>query len=62
MYTTQAQVRKAFWIGFPQHIRKPGKGQNDYRCVVREEWCAFVGMLERDGHISESLANRVTLK
>lgn len=62
-YTTQAQVRAAFWQG-NEHLRKyrkPGARQNDYGATLRSEWCEFVDMLARDGHISEDLAGRVTL-
>jgi len=63
MFTTQAQVRQAFWQG-NEHLRaqyKPGKSQNDYNATIRTEWVDFVDMLARDGHISEALAQRVTL-
>ena len=42
-YTTQREVRAAFWQGWP------------------EEFSAFVDMLQKDGHISEALAQKVTL-
>ena len=64
MMTTQAQVRAAFWQGFPgmyeRDYRKSYR-QNDYSATVRCEWCDFVDMLARDGIISEALAQRVTL-
>lgn len=59
-FTTQGQVRKAFWIGLEQ-FRKPGKRQNDYDATIRSEWVEFVDLLARNGHISESLAQSVTL-
>ena len=59
-YTTQAQVRAAFWQGWPEGFRR-GKRHNEYGATIRSEFCAFVDMLQKDGHISESLAQRVTL-
>lgn len=61
--TTEGQVRKAFWQG-NEHLRarfQRGKRQNDYDATIRSEFVEFVDMLARDGHISESLAQRVTL-
>jgi hypothetical protein len=60
-FTTEAQVRNAFWTGFPQFIKRRGWRQNQYTAVIREEWVNFVDMLQKDGHISEALTNRVTL-
>lgn len=62
-FTTQAQVRAAFWQGnahLRAHYRRQ-KRQNDYTATIRAEWVAFVDMLARDGHISDALAQRVTL-
>ena len=59
-FTTEAQVRKAFWVGLEQFKRR-GYRQNDYDATIRSEWCEFVDMLQKNGHISESLADRVTL-
>jgi hypothetical protein len=60
-YTTEAQVRKAFWIGFPEGMRKRGWRQNDYSATIRSEWVEFVDMLAKNGHISQALADKVTL-
>ena len=62
-YTTQAQVRAAFWQGLqPGHIwRKKDKASGDYCTDCRCEFVDFVDMLQKDGHISEALAYRVTL-
>lgn len=58
---TQSEVRTAFWQGMPQVWEKyRNKRQNNWPCDLRMEFCDFVEMLRRDGHISESLANRVT--
>lgn len=62
-YTTEGQVRRAFWQG-NEHLRqhyKRGQRQNEYCATVRSEFVDFVDMLARDGFISESLAQRVTL-
>jgi hypothetical protein len=63
MYTTQKQVRAAFWESFPEfrgEYRK-AKRQNDYRTDIRVSFCDFVESLRRDGLISEKLAYSVTL-
>lgn len=59
-FTTEGQVRKAFWVGLEQ-FRKPGKRQNDYSTTIRSEFVEFVDVLQKNGHISEALAQRVTL-
>lgn len=65
--TTQAQVRAAFWQGWTPELRRAAgikrgmRTQNDYPTDVRVEFVDFVDMLARDGHISEALAQRVTL-
>ena len=67
-YTTQREVRRAFWI---EHASVPGitrrkitnysgngKMHNtDTRCAFAD----FIDYLSRKGQISESLAQRVTL-
>lgn len=60
-FTTQAQVRKAFWQGMPSGIKKRGATQNDYPAWLRMEWCEFVDILQKNGHISDDLADKVTL-
>lgn len=61
MLTTQKQVRAAFWQGMPSVWSKyRNKRQNDWPYDLRMEWCGFVEMMRRDGHISESLAETVT--
>ncbi len=59
--TTQREIRRAFWQGFPKGTRRRGRRQNDYNATIRSEWCEFVDMLTRDGIITEALAQRVTL-
>ena len=59
-YTTQQQLRAAFW----QHSdckRVPGRNQNDYPAYVRTAWCDWIDSLQRSGQISEALAQRATL-
>lgn len=63
-FTTQAQVRAAFWQGIAHDTggsiqRKKVNG--DYTTDTRCEFVDFVDMLQKDGHISEELAHRVTL-
>ncbi len=60
-YTTQAQVRAAFWQGWEGRPRPKKLRSGDYPVDARVEFVDFVDMLVRDGLISESLAQRVTL-
>ena len=60
-FTTQGQIRKAFWQGTPGVMRKR-LTSGDYPTDTRCEFVDFVDMLARDGHISEDLAQRVTLE
>tara|TARA_R100000781_G_scaffold30819_1_gene22454 strand:+ start:366 stop:584 length:219 start_codon:yes stop_codon:yes gene_type:complete len=61
-FTTQAQVRSAFWQG-NEHLKHyvKSKTQNEYNATIRSEFVQFVDMLERNNHISSKLANEVTL-
>lgn len=66
--TTQSAVRRAFWELNTQltgQARKRcvsfGPGQKDYPTDTRVAFVDFVEFLARDGQISDSLANRVTL-
>ena len=64
-YTTQREVLRAFWRDNPQLNRKKitdfsGNG----KIYVTDTRCAFVDYVDhlaRNGDISESLADRVTL-
>lgn len=63
-YTNQREVRDAFWLvyfvdGKPRKFY--GKSQNELPADVRAGFCDFVDHLAREGTISESLAQRVTL-
>ena len=60
MMTTQKEVRAAFWQGWEGRIR-PRRINGDYPTDIRVEFVDFVDMLQKDGHISEKLAHRVTL-
>jgi hypothetical protein len=65
MYTTQKQIRSAFWKAHPDLPRRKipdysGSGTMhfpDTRCAFSD----FVDYLARDGQISDALAQRVTL-
>ncbi len=60
--TTQAEVRAAFWQGFPAgHLYRKRYSNGDHCTDCRVEFVDFVDMLARDGLISEALAGRVTL-
>ena len=64
-YTTKTinEVRTFFWAAFPEvqsEYRKTWR-QNQYNATIRTTFVDFVDNLQRDGQISESLANRVTL-
>lgn len=62
MYTTQKQVRAAFWQGFPLgHPWRKRLTSGDYCTDCRCEFVNFVDYLARDGQISDALADRVTL-
>lgn len=64
---TQTQVRNAFWDYLNEVApdlakdRRARKTQNDYQTDIRVSFVDYVDHLRRDGQISESLANRVTL-
>lgn len=60
-YTTQAEVRAAFWEAHPHLTRRGRQSQNDYSCDTRVAFVDFVDSLSKDGLISGKLAHRVTL-
>jgi hypothetical protein len=61
-YTTQAQVRAAFWAQCPYaDVYRRTYRQNQYSATVRCDWVNFVDHLARNGDITEKLAQRVTL-
>lgn len=57
------EVRESFWNVFPQFQseRKATKRQNQYNATIRSAFVQYVDSLQRDGIISDKLANRVTL-
>ena len=59
---TITEIRAAFWQG-NEHMKHfiKSKRQNEYNATIRSEFVEFVDMLNKDGFISDSLANRVTL-
>ena len=59
-YTTQKQVRAEFWERHPQ-ASKRRTSDGDYVADTRVAFVEFVDYLERNGGISEALAQRVTL-
>jgi hypothetical protein len=69
-YTTQKQIRAAFWETHPDVIRRRYRyswSQSDktaelvYPMATRCAFVDFLDFLERDGQITEALANRATL-
>jgi hypothetical protein len=69
-YTTQKQIRAAFWEAHPTANRKKypardwtreDKSQRDYCTDTRCAFVDFVDYLSRDGIISDQLASRATL-
>jgi len=65
-YTTQKQIRTAFWDeleGEPGILRKRIKYADglDYLTDTRIAFVDFVDHLHRDGMIGDALAQRVTL-
>jgi hypothetical protein len=64
-YTTQRQVRRAFWEANPNLSRRQvtdhsGKGKM-YLADTRMAFVDYVDALSKSGQISEALAERVTL-
>ena len=64
-YTTQREVRKAFWFTMTTQTRKPSKyrgmSQNDMPADIRCAFVDFVDSLNRSGDISDRLAHNSTL-
>ena len=70
LYTSQKQVRAAFWRENPGVVRRRVDGlhgqpvtarQNQQPADTRAAFVVFVDQLERNGTISERLAAMVTL-
>ena len=63
MYTTQKQVRAAFWDnwGDVRGVSRRRLSDGDYDTDTRCAFIDYVDALARCGDISEALARRVTL-
>jgi hypothetical protein len=65
--TTQKQIRDIFWWSHPHYdeqARAAGirsKRQNEHCAAMRCAFVDFVDMLNKNGDISDALAERVTL-
>jgi hypothetical protein len=58
MYTTQKQIRAAFYAAHPTAKRKP---QNQQPTDTRSAFVDFIDALHRSSQISDALAQRATL-
>jgi hypothetical protein len=67
MMTTQKQVRDSFWDMLGEVVpnlakqRRSQLRQNDYCTDIRVSFVDYVDSLQKQGEITESLAQRVTL-
>ena len=63
MITTQKELRRAFWEAHPDLYKfyRRTYTQNDYNATVRVSWCDYVDCMNRNGEISDALAQRATL-
>lgn len=59
--TNQKDLRDAFWAAHPELTRKGNQKQNAYPADTRVAWVEYVDHMQRDGQISEALAERATL-
>lgn len=56
------ELREAFWQQHPQYAKTFSDGQqNRYPADVRMAWVDFVDHMQKDGQITEELADVVTL-
>jgi hypothetical protein len=62
-FTTQRQIRAEFWTAYCMvpGVSRKRLADGDYNTDTRVAFCDFVDALARNGDISESLAQRVTL-
>jgi hypothetical protein len=60
---TLTKLRESFWQTHPEYAESFRKTyrQNQYGDTIRAAWVDYVDNLERDGIISEKLAERATL-
>lgn len=60
--TTQRDLRKAFWQSYAPNGSRPRKAASkDWPTDTRVSFVDYIDALERDGVISEALAQRATL-
>lgn len=59
--STLTALRATFWEAHPFFKRRGRTKQNDYEINIRMAWCDFVEHAQRNGDISETLANKATL-
>lgn len=59
--STLTALRAAFWEAHPLFKRRGRTKQNYYEINIRMAWCDFVEHAQRNGDISETLANKATL-
>lgn len=60
-YTSQRQLRSAFWRIFSITANRRRLPSGDYHVDTRCLFCDWIDSLHRDGQISDRLAARVTL-
>ena len=65
-FTNQRALRAAFWTAHPNLPRRmvrdySGKGKM-YPTDTRVAWVEWIDYMQRDGRISQELANRATLE
>jgi len=61
---SQKALCEAFWNENPHcaTLRRKGRSQNEQVCDVRACWVDFVDGAQKSGRISQTLANKATLK
>jgi len=55
------EVRSSFWFANPQFNRVSGRTQNQYPDEVRTAFVNWVDALQKDGWITNNLADSITL-
>lgn len=61
MIKTVQQLRDQFWLDHPEFKECSGRTQNNYSTDIRVTWVEYIDYMQRDGQISEQLANVATL-
>ena len=59
--TNQKEMRQEFWRSFPELNRKKIGAQKHYVCDTRCVWVDWIDLLQKNGDISDVLADRATL-